>query len=128
MKINDYKSAWLFPSCQIVVFNNGGFLIESCNTFINIGMYKDKSLFEVFPMLESLKKYLIGLRQADAPIHIPRVESYINDKFHVFDFVFIRAADNPNNLVWHMQNLTQQYMHLLKVQQERNEFYIRLNT
>ncbi|MEZ4885507.1 MAG: hypothetical protein R3E32_12315 [Chitinophagales bacterium] len=115
------KTAYLSDKVQVVLFSNEGILIDTCNTLLNILSLKNKSLWDTFPMLESIESVLSILRIEDGEMYFPRVELLFNDKNWLFDFIFYRHPKKSNMLVWILQDFTKHYEYLRIVQQERNE-------
>ncbi len=127
MGIHDYKIAYFSKIAQIILFDKTGKLIDSCNTLIDTTPYQQKSLFEAFPFLDSLKAVLINWNKEQAskePLYFPRVEWTYNNKEWIFDFTLYKDTDK-GAIVWLIQDLSKQYEYLLKVQQERNETIIK---
>ncbi len=125
MSIQDYKKTYFYNKAQIVLFNENGILIDTCNTLINMVGDKKQSVFDNFPFLEGIKAGLQKLSYEDGDLYFPRVEVSFQNKDWVFDFTFRRSKDDLSTIVWMIQDLTDQYMYLLTVQQERNESIIK---
>ncbi|MBK9462473.1 MAG: hypothetical protein IPN94_24385 [Sphingobacteriales bacterium] len=126
MSINDYKLAFAQRSLQIVLFNQQGVPVESCNTFINLTEYHEKqhSLFEVFPFLDSLKKHLLSLPLDGSEIHFPRVEFSHNQTDWFLDNTFYRSVSQPELIVWVLSRFEDDRRYLREIQQERNELVV----
>ncbi len=124
MLANDYKIKFLSQKAQIVLFNEKGRLLETCNTLIDVQSYKDRSLYDVFAFLESIQSSLIELGKEGGELYFPRVEVLYNQKEWVFDFIFKRQVEDLSTIVWIIQDLTSQYKYLYHVQKERNESII----
>lgn len=125
MEIQEYKKNYFYNKAQIVLFNEKGFLIDTCDTLINVSKGQHEPIFEAFPFLEGIKMSLLSLKPEDGDLYFPRVEVSFQDKDWVFDFVFRRSKEDISTIVWMIQDLTDQYMYLLTVQQERNESIIK---
>ncbi len=126
MSVNQLKINYLAKKAQVVLFTSEGGLIESCDTLIDVTkLTKQSSLFEAFPMLESLQSNFNLLNDIDNELYFPRVEFSYNDKEWVFDFTFYKKNDAKGVFIWLIQDLTRQYRYLFDVQQERNESIVK---
>jgi len=121
MSILTQKTAYLSNKVQIVLFSNEGILLDTCNTLLDILPLKDQSLWEAFPMLESIEVMLASLKIENEEMYFPRVELTFNDKHWLFDFTFYRHPKQVHTIVWVLQDFTQHYEYLRVIQQERNE-------
>lgn len=115
------KNKYLASTIQIVLFSNEGILLDTCNTLLDIQILKNKSLWEQFPMLESIHPVLSSLKIEDKEMYFPRVELDFNSKNWLFDFTFYRHPQEQETLVWVLQDFTKHYEYLRIIQQERNE-------
>lgn len=130
MSINEYKLAFAQRSLQVVLLNQQGVPVESCNTFINLHEYQQKqqSLFEVFPFLDSIKNNLLDLFLNGNEICFPRVEFNHNQKNWFLDNTFCLSPSQPNLIVWILGCLDSDRRYLREIQQERNELVAQKNT
>ncbi|MGB0839171.1 MAG: sensor histidine kinase [Chitinophagales bacterium] len=123
--VSQYKTGFLSPQAQVVVFHKTGLLKDSCHTFIDLRQHVNQSIFEVFPFLDSIQDSLANLRKEDGELYFPRVEYSHGEKEWVFDYSFQKDEENGECIVWWFQDFTRQYRYLQTVQQERNESIIR---
>ena len=126
MNLNDYKTAFCFRQVQAIIFNAGGQLLESCDTLISVSKHPNANLFELFPVLESVKGNLSSFAAGkNDKLVLPRVEFPFDDQFFICDFHFSMVYHhNQNAYLWILHDLTEQYNYLFLVQQERNETII----
>ncbi|OWY22903.1 sensor histidine kinase [Sphingobacteriales bacterium UPWRP_1] len=126
MNLNDYKTEFCFRQVQVVIFNAGGQLLESCDTLIPVNKFHHNNLFEMFPVLESIKGSLSSfVAGANEKLILPRVEFPFENQYFICDFHFSAIHyQNQNACLWILHNLTEQYNYLFLVQQERNETII----
>ncbi len=124
VSVDKYKLLHCAPKFQVVIFDSTGMSLGSCDTFINTSD-QEASLFEQFGFLQSIKSTLVALKPTDDELYFPRVEVYHQGRDWIFDFAFSRSSENPEHIVWTIQDLTRQYQYLLIIQQERNESLIR---
>lgn len=121
MSILTQKNNYLSNKVQIVSFSNKGILLDTCNALIDLSDLKNKSLWEIFPMLESIEEVLSQLTIEDGEMYFPRVEFTFNKRNWLFDFTFYRHPQQSNAIVWIIQDFTEHYEYLRIIQQERNE-------
>ncbi len=128
MSIVTQKTNYLSNKVQIVFFSNEGILLDTCNALIDILHLKNKSLWGIFPMIESIAGVLSDLTIEDGEMYFPRVELSLYQKIWLFDFTFYRHPTRVNTLVWILQDFTRHYEYLRVIQQERNEAIAREET
>lgn len=55
---------------QVIAFTPNGFLVESCNTFVDMEKHRSESLFKVLPFLEDHHRFINNLTDRTAPREI----------------------------------------------------------
>lgn len=110
---------------QIVIFDNEGALIESCDTVLPISKIETTSLFSVFPILESLHDVIINFKPGEEDIYLPRVEIVFEGQSFLFDFILTRLPQHPQYIAWYMHDFTKQYSFFYTPLNERNELLLR---
>ena len=121
MSVLTQKNIYLANKVQVVLFDGKGTLQDTCNSLLDILPLKDESLWDSFPMLESIESILNELSIEDGEMYFPRVELTFDNRNWLFDFVFYRHPKQEDTIVWVLQDFTQHYEHLRIIQQERNE-------
>ena len=124
MTISEHKAKLIAHKTQVILFNPTGDLQDSCYTLFQIPENRKNKLYDDFPIIESIKEVLINLPEEEE-LYLPRIEYPHAGKDWVFDFTFYKDPDDPQNIVWLIQDFTEQYRYLMKIQQERNEFSIK---
>ena len=121
-ELTKYKTNYLAKRSQFVIFDFDGLLLNSCNTLIDLSQYKSNSLFEKFPIIESLCAQFNDLEVNGETISIPRIEMKIDEEDRYFDYIFSKIeVENSHSILLIINDYTAQYEYLIKVQQERNE-------
>ncbi|MCS6821858.1 MAG: SpoIIE family protein phosphatase [Microscillaceae bacterium] len=130
--IDRYKQNYKNKRIQFVLFDLQGNIIESCDTLVNISLYQDVSIFDLSPFLESIKDVLASLilnpDKIELPLTYPRLEIPLLTREGVFDYsfeTFTHPETKEKYIVWIIEDNTDLYQYLWKVQQERNETAIR---
>ncbi len=125
MTLKDHKSQFISNKVQIILFNKEGQLIDSCDTLFTVTVKERNTLYDVFPFIESIKSNLVLLRPNASALHFPRIEFFHENVAIICDFTFYANANNPDEIVWCIQDFTPQYQYLMAMQQERNESIVR---
>ena len=125
MNIKDLKLLFLKHMVQVVVFDNNGVLVESCNSIIDFSKITGSSFYDHHPMIESIKTQIWKLKPQDDPIQLPCVETHTDGKTLFLDYYIGRHPENPNWSVCCFLDQTNYYDELRFVQQERNELIIK---
>ncbi len=113
---------------QIIIFERSGLYEDSCNTFFETGMWEGQSLYSVEPWLGSMEPIFREMKRDQSPVFIPTVERSIKDQRRYFDYhVYIHPEDD-GYLLWLLMDLTDTYERFRKIQQERNELLLQLES
>lgn len=123
MKIDQFKSQYLSAKAQVVLMDNQCHLVETCHTLFHIPEQKQVALSDIFPLLESIP--LLLPQTSKEELSFPRVEFTANGYNYISDFIFFRNPQNTEQIIWIIQDLTQQYQHFTEIQKERNELNIK---
>lgn len=124
METKQIKSQYLSAKAQIVLIDEQCTLIDTCSTLFSIEISAEQTLADLFPVLESLAPLLNNLSKSEELL-FPRIEFTVNGKSYISDFVFFRNLQVDHQIVWIIQDLTQQYLHFSNIQRERNELFIK---
>ncbi|QQS31269.1 MAG: hypothetical protein IPM47_10265 [Sphingobacteriales bacterium] len=126
MTLLDLKQQFCFERFQTILFDRNGQLIESCNTLFDLATFETQNIFDLFPVLDGVKDALFTFSpNSSQNINIPRVEFSFGNHSFLSDFTVSSVLfNNTPVFVCHIQNLTEQYQHLIVIQQERNESII----
>lgn len=124
MNLNSLKSQYLAPKAQIVLMDEQCRLLDSCHTLFRLDKQAPTALSEQFPILESIENLFKELNDNEE-LFFPRVETNIDTNIYISDFTFFKNPADKYQIVWIIQDLTQQYLYFSSIQRERNELYIR---
>lgn len=124
MNLNSLKSQYLAAKAQIVLMDEQCRLVDSCHTLFRLDKHAPIALNEQFPILESLFSLFKELSGKEE-LFFPRVEIDINNKIYISDFTFFKNPADRHQIVWIIQDLTQQYLHFSSIQRERNELFVK---
>lgn len=122
MNLHELKIMYLKDRSQFVLFDiKTGETLDSCNTIFSIE--KGKEIYSKELFLESMK---MSFEQSDVGevflFPCMSLHSLKNDKR--FDFRFKIIANNK--MLWIIEDFSEHYAELFKMQQERNDLAIRL--
>lgn len=120
MNLLEIKRELLDPIAQIIIFDKNGMLSSSCNSIFSLNQDTSKSLYDVFPFLESLQEPLAQLKEGDK-LEFKCMWFEYGSTTGFFDYKIIKKE---SMLVWLLQDFDKIYSKLMSVQQERNEFII----
>jgi len=89
MSLEDYKLIHSANRLQAIVFTSNGFLLDSCNTLIDLSNYKSVSLFKVLPFLNQFKHFF-GSLEEDVAKQFSRVELEWEKYVYMLDISIMR--------------------------------------
>jgi len=113
---------------QIIIFEKSGLYLDSCNTFFETGMWEGQSLYSIEPWLESMEPLFREMKSDQSPVYIPAVERPINNQRKYFDYHVYPHPEDNRHLLWLLMDLTDTYEQMRKIQQERNELMLQLES
>ena len=126
MDLNKLKQVIFNSRIQVVVFDDGGMIVDSCDTIVNFTKYNTQSIFELLPFFDSLREVLTTL-----PIGEPFELEWVNIDAEClsgfFDFVFRRIEENGQtlNACVFLEN-SENFEKILDMQQDRNNYIINI--
>ncbi len=121
MDIKAIKNELLAPMAQIVIFEPNGQLVSSCNTLFELDpKYKGSNLFDIFPVLESIKDIFETLAEGER-LDFPCMYFESQGRKGYFDFLFEKRQQQ---IIWLLKDFTHIYEKQVHVQQQRNETVI----
>lgn len=125
--IEELKIELLFKMHQIILLDNAGRVYDSCDALFPTSAYREQSIFDLFPMVESIFSSLQGLRLNDPEIRLTKVEHPAAILPGFYDFVFKKVEyQNKEMILLSILDFTKPYEDFLAYQQRRNEFEIKL--
>lgn len=117
MKLHELKSEVLRHRAQILLFTEAGKLLESCDTLFPL--LPGDSVFEKFPVLQTVTESASELKSAADPHHIPMVEFTDSGIEYILDLEISRAS-NSDNLICLILNNTRSYQPVMNLKQRVN--------
>lgn len=120
------KILFLPSHLQFSILDDTGTLLETSNSILDLSGYINQSVFEFSPFLESIYPELIKLKEGEN-LTYPRVEKvFPEEDKKIYEFYFYRFYPNEETalLVWVIESREEDYKHLSKIQQERNQLMI----
>jgi hypothetical protein len=118
MTLRDLKASLLDPQAQVVLFRREGLLVDSCHSIARLDAWEGRSLYELVPLLRSMKMVFHSL--GSATMDLPCVEFDLEGVKGFFDFQFMAHPEDPGLLVWLIRDQTRVYRYYQGIQQERN--------
>ena len=80
-----------------------------------------ESVFERYPILQSLQSVLENLQPSDGPVHLPGVDFSFEGRWGYYDFELFAHPTEADQLVWVLLDNSALYKYFRPIQQERNE-------
>lgn len=120
------KISFLPSHLQFSILDDNGILLDTSNSILDLSVYINQSVFEFSPFLESIYPELVKLKEGESLVY-PRVEKVFPDEDKkIYEFYFYRFFPDENTtlLVWVIESREEDYKHLSKIQQERNQLMI----
>lgn len=118
MTFRELKYQMLSDTSQLIVFHLDGRLIETCQSLSTLESWEDKSLYEMSPLLKSMKMVFENI--GTDVIDLPCVDFVLNQRHGYYDFTFQVHPENPDHIAWMIKDQTRIYRYYQSIQQERN--------
>jgi hypothetical protein len=125
MSSDRLKMQLLNSMAQVVVFDERGRILESCQTLADFGELAQHSVFDLFPMLISMTESLTEQNDPQELLYLPGVEIRKHGLDGFFDMELKIHPKKPGVFVWLIVDQSRLYTYFRDIQQERNE--LRLN-
>ncbi len=118
MNLKDLKLAPFESLSQVIIFDEGGVVLESDNSLFEL---KEKAnIFEIFDLLQGLDPVIKDLKTEDE-LAFRCVHTSILGKESHFDFILRRASKlDTGNFYLLVYDFKDQYKRVFELQQERN--------
>lgn len=110
------KLAYFHHRSQYVIFDDAGYVQDSCQTLFSIP--PAVSLFDVIPFMEAMRDVFIQLA-IEADISFLCIKTDLLGREGYYNFFLKRSAENE--LKWFVYDLTEFYTYLQPRQQEKND-------
>jgi len=124
MNANDHKIEYLNKKTQVVILDEQGNSIDSCDTLFPISSFGDHTVSNL-PFLESLWSTILNF-EVDQPLEFLCVRLDINDEPRYFDTTLTKKIEGEIiSVIWILIDFTDHYSSLVSLQQQRNESEIK---
>jgi len=110
------------PFHQIILLNRTGRVRYSCETLVELRAFKEQSVLEKSPFLESVFPQLLIRRSHEKALRYGRLESPFPGLKGTYDFSFQWVEIHDGNyILWNIYDLSDLYSTIKQAQQQRNE-------
>lgn len=110
---------------QIVILDLKGTIVHSSDVLFDFSSTPPETIFDLFPLLESIFPSLEGLSPHDDPLLFTKVETNIDELPGVYDFQFTSVDLNEQSyILWMIYDYTEVYEKYRAYQQKKNELEI----
>ncbi|MEO0472705.1 MAG: hypothetical protein AAF206_24025 [Bacteroidota bacterium] len=120
MRLLDLKGEYMRQKAQIMLFDRKGVLLESCHALADVKPMLGQSVYELFPIIDSMQSVIWEQNKDADPIRIPAVDFSLNQRKGYFDFELFPHPEQEDQAVWILIDQTRVYKYFQKVQQQRN--------
>jgi hypothetical protein len=122
LKAYKSKTKRLENSNQIVVLDEYGCIVQSCESIFDTTPYRTTPIQFAIPFLESVFEVISSLRVGTPEVLFSRIESPSPELVGYYDFTFSKIEDNQKNyILWGIYDFTPLYQDLIQYQQRYNE-------
>ncbi len=126
INLKHFKAKRLEHFNQLILLDNTGKVAQSCNSIFNTAPYKEKSIQEDIPILESIFDIVKKLEVNSPEILFSKVQHPFQLLKGFYDFTFSKIIiDGKEYILWSVYDFTALYKDLIDYQQRYNEFEIR---
>ncbi len=99
---------------QLIVFNESGKIISSCNSLFNASRLSGKSVFDVFPVLNCIKEIIQKHDLQSEPLFLPHIAFTTYKYRSICDFVFVQKNTKSGVLIsWLINDNSMHYKNIL---------------
>lgn len=125
VNIQQYKLKEISKFNQLVLLNDKGYIVESCDSIFDASSKKEISVLEWFPFLESIFPILLDLKKGDPDLKYTKMTRPLLELPGYYDFSFSKVAfEKEDFILWSIYDYTSLYEDFIEYQQKRNELEI----
>jgi hypothetical protein len=107
---------------QILLLEEEGVLIASCNSIFDTEKFLNRSILDYFPLIESVFPVIRKLQLKDPEVRFASVKTNFKNLPGIYDFTFVRMKGSfKDYILWVVQDHTEDYKAKLTIQQLQNE-------
>jgi hypothetical protein len=124
--LQQYKAKRLARFNQLILLDNLGKVLQSCNSIFDTSAYSTKTICQDIPFLDSIFDIINNIALNSPEILFSKVQSSFNHLEGVYDFTFSKIlVDNECYILWSIYDFTALYKDLIDYQQRYNDLEIR---
>lgn len=120
MNLRELKFKYLQHRAQVIVFHLDGNILASCHALADVKTILSRSVYQLFPLVQSLEDEFNKLKTSSQPISLPAVDFSLLGKQGFYDMEFRLHPDEPSLILWFLWDNTPLYAYFQQIQQERN--------
>jgi hypothetical protein len=126
INLQQYKEKRLARFNQLVLLDDVGKVVQSCNSIFDTSNYSNKSICSDIPFLDSIFDIINSITLHSSEILFSKVESSFNQLKGVYDFTFSKILiENKTYILWAIYDFTALYKDLIDYQQRYNDLEIK---
>ncbi|MFT7589984.1 MAG: hypothetical protein ACI959_002206 [Limisphaerales bacterium] len=120
MNLDQLKIEYLKARTQFVLFNYHGEVLDSCDTLFKLKS-KDFTVFDFFPLFDSIKDEIKSLSLSAGYVTYPMVEFLHADKGYILDLQLKRIEEHDvSGFIWIINDNTKVYQPILNLKKAVN--------
>lgn len=124
--LQQYKAKRLARFNQLILLDNVGNVIQSCNSIFDTTAYTKKSICQDVPFLDSIFGIINNIELNSPEILFSKVQCAFNQLEGVYDFTFSKILiKNKTFILWAIYDFTALYKDLIDYQQRYNSLEIK---
>ncbi len=124
-KLQQFKTQHLSKFSQLILLNNRGHVVASCDSIFSTVALRDKPASDWFPFIESIFDSLLSIEVDHPEVRFSKVETHLDILPGSYDYTFTSVhLDGENYILWSIYDYTDLYDDFKKFQQRRNELEI----
>jgi hypothetical protein len=123
--IQQLKWDFLAKKVQFLLFNDNGYLIESCDSLFKTNTLKNLPISQWGPFFESISHLFPALKKGETPLHFYGMETPLPHLTGFYDVELFRIEQKKTNpILITIYELTTQYTKFRHLQQQLNNSMI----
>ena len=110
---------------QLILLDDQGFIIASCDSIFSTSKMRDESVFKDFPLVESIFDLAKKMKPNEPKLRFSKIETTFKELNGFYDFTFVRTnIDHRRPILWTILDYTRLYEDYHRTQQNRQEIAI----
>lgn len=125
--IKELKLKKLDSFCQLILFDEKGLILNSCDSLFSTSEFKNEEIYTLFPIIEGVFSSLSEI-QKDQTISFRKIPTPTSFLDGIYDLELAPFSNNSySGFLLTILDFTKNYQELLKFQQERNDCFIKMD-